>query len=63
MGENSVNLPEMYTVQQVCEYLHTSVTTMYAWIKAGKIKAVKIGRFWYISKTEIERITQQGISV
>ena len=63
MKDKAVKLPDMYTAQQVCEFLSISANTLYAWIKAGKIKAVKIGRFWHISHEEVERIAKHGIEV
>ena len=62
-NSKAVNLPDMYTPQQVCDYLGISTNTLYAWIKAGKIKAVKIGRFWHISHDEVERIVKNGMEV
>lgn len=39
-----------YTVNQVCERLQTSPSTVYRWIKSGMIEAVQIGKCWKIPK-------------
>ncbi len=36
--------------------LNISRMTLHRWIASGKIKAVQIGRYRYISKSEIERL-------
>lgn len=56
----AVGLQDVYTTAQVCEYLHISSNTLYSWIRTGKLKAAKIGRSWYIKRSEVESITTQG---
>lgn len=62
VGNNS-NLPEIYTVKQICDYLNVSENTLYSWIQAGKLQAAKIGRHWYITRAEVERILKEGITI
>lgn len=57
------NLPEIFTSKQICDYLSVSDNTLYSWIQAGKLQAVKIGRNWYITRAEIERILKEGITI
>ena len=42
--------------ETVAEELQISVYTIKEWIKKGKIKAVKVGRFWRIPEEELERL-------
>ena len=49
-----------YTVKEVSSIIGISITSIYEWIRSGRIAAVKIGKFWRISKEELERIVQGG---
>lgn len=49
-------MPEtLYTVPQVAERLHVHPHTVRAWIKAGDIGRVTIGRYHYVSESQLER--------
>ena len=43
------------TTEEVLDYLHVSVRTVYRLIKAGKIPAVRAGRQWRFRKRDIDR--------
>ncbi len=45
-----------YTVQEVADFMHVKIRTVYAWIKKGKLNAFRVGRFWCISESELNRI-------
>lgn len=47
---------EYYTPEEVAIKLKVSRRTIYNWIQEGKLKAVKIGHFWRISESELNRI-------
>lgn len=47
------NLPEILTTQQLAEFLQVSDQTITRAIKAGKLKAFKVGRDWRIEKEEV----------
>lgn len=49
---------EFYTIREVAETLKISGKTVRAWIKAGKIRAVKLGRLVRISAAELQRFTE-----
>jgi len=36
------------TVSEVADYLKTTTTTIYRWLKTGKLTAVKIGKEWRV---------------
>ena len=42
------------TTDEVLEYLHVNLRTVYRLIKAGKIPAVRVGRQWRFRKTDID---------
>lgn len=49
-------MEEVYTVEEVSALLKTTIRTVREMIKTGKIKAVKIGKEYRISKNEIDRL-------
>lgn len=48
-----------YNPQEVADLLGVKVLTVYRWIKAGKLEAVKIGQ-WRISESELQRLLSEG---
>jgi excisionase family DNA binding protein len=40
----------LMTVSEVADYLRTTTTTIYRWLKEGKLTAVKIGKEWRIDR-------------
>lgn len=54
-------LKQYYKPKELAVYFNVSITTIYDWIKAGKIQAVRLanGREHQISKTEIENFEKK----
>ena len=52
---------EFYTAEELADYLKVSSQTVRAWIREKKIKAVKFGRAWRISKAELQRLVTEGV--
>lgn len=51
-----------YTMEQVAEELQVNVRTVKRWVKAGKVKVVRLGyRTVRISEEELNRIKRQGL--
>ncbi len=46
---------EFYTAQEMADRLRVNVMTIYRYIKAGKIKAYKIGKDFRIDDKEFKR--------
>ena len=42
------------TTEEVLEYLHVNLRTVYRLIKAGKIPAVRVGRQWRFRKVDLD---------
>jgi excisionase family DNA binding protein len=42
------------SVAEVANYLGVSKDTLMAWIKAGRLKASRIGRYWRIRPQDVE---------
>ena len=46
----------LYRTRKVAELLNISVSGVKKWIKEGKIRAIRVGRFWMIPESEVRRI-------
>jgi excisionase family DNA binding protein len=46
----------LMTVSEVADYLRTTTTTIYRWLKEGKLTAVKIGKEWRIAKDTLHSV-------
>ena len=56
------DMPErFYSAEEIAEYLHIGAQTVRAWLRDGKVKAVKFGRSWRISDEELKRIVAEGV--
>jgi excisionase family DNA binding protein len=44
----------LWTIGETAEYLHMSQDTIADWIKSGRLKASRIGRFWRIRPRDVE---------
>lgn len=51
---------EVLTVQEVAQLLKTTPATVYAWCRAGKLPAFKIGQQWRIRSGALERLMTDG---
>lgn len=49
---------EFYTPAEVAKMLRVNIMTIYRYIKAGKIKAYKLGKEFRIDKKEYERFLE-----
>jgi len=46
---------EYYSIEEVAKMLKVAYLTVYRWIKANKLKAIKAGKQYRISKQELEK--------
>lgn len=51
---------EFYTAQELAEKLRVNIMTIYRYIKAGKLKAYKLGKEFRIEKKEFERLLDKN---
>jgi len=49
---------EIFTPEDVAEFLKVSKLTVYNYIKQGKLNAVKRGGKWYITNKDIDRFLE-----
>jgi putative resolvase len=45
----------LYNIGEVAQYLGMSKDTIMTWIRSGRLKASRIGRFWRIRARDLER--------
>ena len=50
----------LYTLDEVADILQITRRTLYTYIKIGKLEAVKFGRFWRVSRNELNRFLNVG---
>jgi len=50
-----MNKKEFYTAKELAEKLRVNIMTIYRYIKAGRLKAYKIGKDFRIDKKEFNR--------
>lgn len=56
------DMPEaFYSAEEIAEYLKVGAQTVRAWIREGKVKAVKFGRSWRVADEELKRIIAEGV--
>lgn len=49
-------MEKYYTPEEVANNLKVHLKTIYNWIKAGRLQAIKVGHFWRISESELNRL-------
>lgn len=57
-----MNTQEFYTAKELSDKLKLNVMTIYRYIKAGKLKAYKIGKEFRVEKEEFEEFLKQSIN-
>lgn len=50
----------LYTLTEVMGILQVTRRTIYNYIKAGDLKAVKIGKYWRVRQEDLENFTKTG---
>ena len=49
-------MEKLFTPEEVALNLKVSRKTIYNWIQEGRLRAVKVGHFWRISESELNRL-------
>jgi putative molybdopterin biosynthesis protein len=50
-------MPELLTPEEVAERLRVAKQTVYAWLKSGQLKGVKVGNLWRITTEALEEFS------
>ena len=48
MTDKATITSTLLTPKEACAYYRVSETTMYKWIKSGKVRAIKVGKLYRI---------------
>lgn len=51
----------MLTTKDVRKILRISRTTMYAYVRGGLIRGIKVGRLWRFDPDDIDRMRKGGV--
>lgn len=51
---------KVYTLEEVAEILQLTRRTLYNYIKSGKLKAVKIGKYWRVPEEALQHFINTG---
>src|ERR1700690_3821191 len=54
-AEGTHSATEILTMDQAISLLRTTRPTFYRWLRAGKIKSMKVGRQWRFHRGDVER--------
>lgn len=49
----SRELPKVYTAEEIAETLQVTLRTVYNYIKDGRLKAVKLGKYWRVTEQQL----------
>lgn len=53
-------MSDLLTVDEVATYLRTTKTTIYRWLKQGKIIGIKIGKEWRIDQSSLQNLVLES---
>lgn len=61
MDEEKQETKMYYSLAEVANMLGITRRSMYNYLEAGKIKAIKVGRNWRISAKDVQEILTNGV--
>lgn len=51
---------KVYTIEELVDILHVTRRTLYTYIKEGKLKAVKMGKYWRVREDQLRDFLSTG---
>lgn len=60
LGEVLADLPPMLSSAQVSKLLGMSLQGVQKWLKEGVLPGYKVGRTWFVTRTDLERVFRAG---
>ena len=51
---------KLHDLKEVAQMLGVSYLTVYNYVRQGRIKSVRVGRFLRVTQEEVERIMKEG---
>jgi excisionase family DNA binding protein len=55
-----LTVERLYTKEEAAQILSVSPVTLGDWLRAGKIRGVKLGRVWRIPESALEELAKDG---
>lgn len=53
----------VYTLDEVADILKVTKRSLYNYVKAGKLQAVKLGKYWRVSEESLQAFISNGSPV
>ena len=53
-------MEKFYTCEEVADMYRVKLTTVWAWIREGKLRAISIGKSYRIRKEDLEEFEKNG---
>ena len=53
----------VYTLDEVADILKVTKRTLYTYVKEGKLPAVKMGKYWRVSKESLQAFISTGTPI
>ena len=54
---------KVYTLDEVADILKVTKRTLYNYVKAGKLPAVKMGKYWRVSEESLQSFISTGTPI
>jgi len=54
---------KLYTIDEIAEILKVTQRTIYNYIKSGTLKAIKIGKYWRVKHSDLEKFLETGTNL
>ena len=55
-----MKVEQLFTVEDAAKVLLVKPTTVREWLKAGKLKGMKMGHLWRVRESELEAFLSEG---
>lgn len=52
---------KLYRLKEVEAVVGLGTKTLGKWIREGKVKGIRMGRLWYMTEEEVQRILKEGV--
>ena len=54
---------KVYTIDEVAHILKLTSRTVYSYVRAGKLQAVKLGKYWRVTEESLQAFISNGSPV
>lgn len=53
-------MEKIYTAQEIADYLHVKISTVWLWCRIGKLKYFIVGRKKLVKESDLTRFVESG---